>query len=143
MPEYFARGGFTCPRDARDGPFQYAFGTEMSFFEFLHSQPQRMETFNTYQTGNRGSRKHWVDWYPINEELLSPWTAAGRGQPFLVDMGGGKGRDLKRLIASFPELVGRVILQDLPATIASVRLQDCGIETMPHDIFTRQPVRGT
>lgn len=143
MPEYFKNNGYKCPTDIYKGPFQYAFDTDLSFFQFIHQYPERMKIFNTYMTGNRAARKHWVDWFPVRSELLDDFQAhAANNNVLLVDMGGGKGHDLERLIATFPEAHGKVVLQDLPGTIANLKDFGGAINPMVHDIFTAQPIYG-
>jgi len=46
---------------------------------------------------------------------------------------------------AFPDLAGRVILQDLPAIIESglkEELAGFGIEAIAHNFFTPQPIKG-
>ncbi|CAJ2506891.1 Uu.00g080770.m01.CDS01 [Anthostomella pinea] len=45
--------------------------------------------------------------------------------------------------AQNPEIRGRFIVQDLPSTLAAVpRPPPAGVEFMPYDMFTPQPIRG-
>ena len=60
---------------------------------------------------------------------------------FLVDVAGGKGHDVSSLRARFPNLPGRLVLQDLPRTLEDLTPRD-GIEIMPHNVFTEQPIKG-
>ena len=60
---------------------------------------------------------------------------------FLVDVAGNKGHDISSLRTRFPDLPGRLVLQDLPQTFEDLPpLVD--IEVMPHDMFTEQPIKG-
>ncbi|KAJ5157192.1 uncharacterized protein N7482_008292 [Penicillium canariense] len=61
--------------------------------------------------------------------------------PLLVDIGGGQGEDLKRLRHQFPDLRGRLILQDLPTVIAGATDLPADIEAQSHDFFQPQPVK--
>jgi len=63
----------------------------------------------------------------------------------LVNVGGNIGRDVTMFRKAFPDLAGRVILQDLPAIIESglkEELSGLGIKAIAHDFFTPQPVKG-
>jgi hypothetical protein len=61
----------------------------------------------------------------------------------LVDIGGGSGHDLLEFHAKHPSVKGRLILQDLPEVVESVKdMPDC-MEAMAHDFFTPQPIKGT
>ena len=46
-PEYFEERGFHNPIDAFDGPFQYAMGTKLHYFDWLKSQPKHQSAFNS------------------------------------------------------------------------------------------------
>ncbi|TKX26555.1 O-methyltransferase-like protein 3 [Elsinoe australis] len=143
LPEYFQQHGYHSPVHPKNGPFQYAFGTDLSFFEFLHSQPKRAQTFNTYMAGNRSDRQHWLDWFPFHENVLRTWEERNDSKEMLlVDMGGGKGHDLKRLLEKYPEAKGRLVLEDLPGALQDFEDHGCSIATYAHDIFTPQPVKG-
>lgn len=65
------------------------------------------------------------------------------GGVVLVDVGGNKGHDLKLFQAAHPKLDWKLILQDLPDVVKQndqALLE--GIEIMPYDFFTSQPVQG-
>ena len=82
----------------------------------------------------------WLDWFPVQEELLQS-VPAGDNTPLIVDIGGGRGQDLVAFTQRFPGAKRRLVLQDLPRVIESnSRLE--GIEQMEHDFFTPQPVHG-
>jgi hypothetical protein len=144
MPEYFKMNGYTCPTDANNGPFQYALGTNLAYFDYLHQDPVRMNNFNTFMTGNRNVRKHWVEWFPVREVLLDGFSkqTSQSDKVFLVDMGGGQGHDLERFLEVFPETFGHLVLQDLPGTIANTKNFKGAIKPMVHDIFTPQTIIG-
>ena len=63
----------------------------------------------------------------------------------MVDVGGGAGHQCIALRQAHPDLHGRVILQDLPDTIAMTdraTLQNSGTEALAHDFMTPQPIKG-
>ena len=133
--------GYKCPTDAQNGPFQWTFDTKLSYFDYLHQRPQRMQRFNTFMSGIRGTRKHWTDWFPIESEIIRG-ASAFTEDIWIVDLGGGNGHDLEGLLVKFPKTSGRLVLQDLPGTITNIKRLDPGIRAMPHDLFTPQPVIG-
>lgn len=100
-----------------------------------------MSDFNTFMSGNRVNRKHWIDWFPVEAEILAGTSGTPHGT-LLVDVGGGKGHDLERFLAKFPQCKGRLTLQDLPGVLENVKKLDEGIKLMPHDFFTPQPIKG-
>jgi demethylsterigmatocystin 6-O-methyltransferase len=63
----------------------------------------------------------------------------------MVDVGGGGGQQCIALRQAHPELKGRVVLQDLPGTIAVAdqdTLKKLHIESQAHDFMTPEPVTG-
>ena len=64
---------------------------------------------------------------------------------FLVDVGGGVGTDLVAFLRHHPSMRNEVVLQDTEGAIAEARkggMQELGIQTMVHDFFYEQPVKG-
>ena len=141
MPEYFRKTGYKTPTDALHCPFQYAFGTDLPYFEYLHQNPTQVKNFNTFMMGARHVRHHWVDWFPVRENVLKGFSRAD-DDALLVDLGGGGGHDLNRFIEKYPEASGHLVLQDLPGVIAGATDLKQGIKPMGHDFFTPQPVKG-
>lgn len=137
--EYFQQNGFKNPWDAYDGPFQYAMGTKLHYFEYLQSTPRLQEAFNTtmgIQRMNRG--EEWFEFYPVDQKL----QVKADTQPLMVDVGGGLGHDLIAFKEKFSTLPGKLMVQDLPVVIGDIKGLPPGIEGMAHDFFQPQPVRG-
>jgi hypothetical protein len=66
----------------------------------------------------------------------------------LVDIGAGRGYDLIKFRSRFPDVPGRLILQDLPTVIDEIQgaydLKAAGVETIAFNFFADiQPVQGT
>lgn len=51
IPEYFSKNGYKSPPHVYDGPFQYAFGTTETAFEYWAKDPQDAKNFNTLMNG--------------------------------------------------------------------------------------------
>lgn len=141
MLDFFRIQGYKSPTDSLNCPFQLTFATELPFFEYLCQDPEILKDFNTFMKRNRGSRKHWIDWFPVESEILSAIPSA-ENETLLVDVGGGKGHDLERLLSKYPQTKGRLVLQDLPDTINSIEQLSPDIHPMSHNFFTPQPVKG-
>jgi hypothetical protein len=60
----------------------------------------------------------------------------------LVDIGGGSGHDIMEFHAKQPYVKGRLILQDLPEVVESVKDMPACIKAMAHDFFTPQSIIG-
>ena len=76
--------------------------------------PIEAARFNTFMHGVRGSRPTWVKWFPITTLLDSDEPVLANDSVLLVDVAGGHGHQLDEFTKKYPELTGRVILQDLP-----------------------------
>lgn len=61
----------------------------------------------------------------------------------LVDVGGGQGADALAFRQAHPNISGRIIVEDLPETIAGADKTSLhGVELQAYDFFTPQPVKG-
>jgi hypothetical protein len=79
--------------------------------------------------------------FPFADEL----KCDSEEEVLIVDIGGGKGQALEFIQNGFPELKGRMIVQDLPEVIKDTNESShlpSSIETMAADFFKPQPVRG-
>ncbi|GLB05080.1 hypothetical protein AtubIFM57258_011111 [Aspergillus tubingensis] len=116
--------------------------TTDSLFEYLAHNPVIGAQFNTLMGVYHQGRASWMDpgFYPV-DQLMSP-SPIGEHDVFLVDVGGGRGHDISELRAKWPNLPGRLILQDQPAVLAEATNLHPSIEPMSHDFFTEQPIKG-
>lgn len=76
------------------------------------------------------------------EEKLGKEAGDEQVKLLIVDVGGGKGRDLKAFHKKFPTLSGQLVLQDRPSVLddEEVKGLDKKIQVMKHDFFTPQPI---
>lgn len=75
MPEYFRINGYKSPINVRDGPFQYAFDTKLTYFDYLHQDPRKVQNFNTFMSGNRNVRRQY-ELYFLDSSPASSLTYA-------------------------------------------------------------------
>ncbi|CZR56364.1 related to O-methyltransferase [Phialocephala subalpina] len=139
LADYFRETGYKNPTDTFSGPFQYAFNTKVHYWEWLKTDPVQQAAFNAHMALTRMDRgQHWYEFFPVEERFgnNSPDT------PLLIDIGGGLGHDLAEFHSRFPNLPGKLILQDLPAAIEDIKDLSSSIERMKYDFFTPQPVKG-
>ncbi|OJD27342.1 hypothetical protein ACJ73_01256 [Blastomyces percursus] len=137
-PVFFLQRGHSCPIDPKDGLMQYAFKTKQTTFERIVSSPSLLRDFNMFMGNTMGARKYWVDWYPVQSQILD---GAAADRALIVDVGAGKGHDLLAFKNKFPD-IGRLVLQDLPQVIEALGDLDEAIEKVTYDFFTQQPVTG-
>lgn len=137
--EYFENNGYKNPEDAFEAPFQFAYDTKQHYFDWLQTQPEAQSAFNSVMTFSQQLRgKNWFEIYPVAEKLNSSSDRA-----LLVDIGGGVGHDVIAFRKRFPDMVGELVVQDLPQVIESIdgALPD-GIVAIGHNMFEPQPIRG-
>lgn len=114
-------------------PFTFTFGKSM--FEYIGEHQEYGKAFDDFMTARRAATwERWFDTFPASEKVQS----SDIGDVLLVDVAGGQGYWSQQFRRAFPELPGRIIVQDQPHVIT--KLDD--VETMPYDFFTPQPILG-
>lgn len=148
LPEFLRENNYVNPMDKDKTAWKYAYNTHQHFFEYISSpgRERKLEAFRNHMQFKTVGLK----WYEVPGIMEAVFGDAEVGQVskdevLLVDVGGSSGHDLAGFHKAHPFMQGRLILQDLPATINSLNstaLAQQGIEAMSHDFFTPQPVHG-
>lgn len=139
VPDYLEEKGYKNPDDAYDSPFQYALGTKLHCFDWLAKKPKLQQAFNTTMKTSMALRGlQWFDYFPVEEKLHVESSSA----PLLVDVGGNIGHDLASFKQKYPNIPGKLILQDLSVVIDNTNDLPSGIEAMKYNFFDPQPVKG-
>ncbi|TVY80397.1 Demethylsterigmatocystin 6-O-methyltransferase [Lachnellula suecica] len=137
-PAFLRSHNFTNPESAVDCPFQLAYNTTKSNFDFFPELPaESLETFDKYMSTRTAETASWLSVYPLIEEVSN----CGMEEVVFVDVGGGIGHQCVALRDKYPDLKGRVIVQDLDHPIAG-RIPHPSVKGMVHDFFNEQPVKG-
>ena len=77
-----------------------------------------------------------LDTFPFNQVLSNEKVV-------FVDVGGGQGNMMKKVLARWPELKGKIVVQDQVSTLEDMGEKTVeGIEFMASDFFEEQPVKG-
>ncbi|OJJ96393.1 hypothetical protein ASPACDRAFT_1883100 [Aspergillus aculeatus ATCC 16872] len=140
-PAFLRDTHYQNPEDHSAGPIQYTYHTRMNSFEWLATHQAMHARFHAYVDGVREGQPDWVDWFPVQERILDGYVASA-SDSLIVDVATGSGRDMLAFKRKFPDVAGRVIIQDLPAVFKDVHCQDLGLEKIEHDVFEPQPVEG-
>ena len=113
-------------------------------WEFYDDEPEQAAIFNSWMTIQKSGKKDWLDAYPLEERVIADFREDADAA-LLVDVGGGRGHVLKGIKARCDTKSGRLVLQDVPKTVAEEAgtLTKQGIESMAYDFFTPQPIKGT
>ena len=127
------------PSDPRNSPFTLAHNAkDSSIFDIVKSIG-KLPLLNSAMSGSSVvCAKEAVASFDFGS--LQP---GGEDGIVLVDVGGAKGSTIQEIRRAYPELQGKVVLQDLQSVIDDGTLPDLGAEIMPYDFFKQeQPVKG-
>ncbi|KAI9720080.1 MAG: hypothetical protein M1828_005808 [Chrysothrix sp. TS-e1954] len=141
LPAYLKKTDYEMPTKLEDGPFQFAHNSKVPFWVWL-AENDYLDAFNAYMAGYRQGKPVWTQdgFYPVTKRLLSNKTSDD--EVLLVDVGGGMGHDLAHFKSEFSQAPGRLVLQERPEVVDSLKTLPGGIEAQKHDFFTEQPVQG-
>ncbi|KAI0148068.1 O-methyl transferase B [Hypoxylon sp. NC0597] len=137
-PAYLKEIGYENPTDETNTAFQYAFDTKVHPFQYMVEHPEQLDHFNKYMALRRQAELSWLAVYPVCEEAAG---LTDPERPLYVNVGGGIGHQCAQFKEKYPDLPGRVILEDLPGTVAQA-LPTPGVENLVHDFFMPQPIKG-
>lgn len=139
MPEYFASHGYTSPTDSTDAPTNAGYGHKGTWFDLLAlpGNERYQAAFNTTMTLQRSSADaSWTNsGYPALERLKNN----DEGRVVFADIGGGVGHQLVKFSAQFPELKGKLLLEDLPSVVDTATSLPGHVVKVGHSFFTPQP----
>jgi hypothetical protein len=142
MVEFLRETGYKNPTDRDFTPFSYGAGTELRYFDWL-SQPGKeanLDDFNAHMEFKmRG--KNWFETVDVAALFDNPTDSS---RALMVDIGGSTGHDSITFRNAFPDLPGKVVLQELPMTINALPkdFPTNLVEPQAHDFYTPQPVKG-
>jgi len=138
LPKFLKKLGYQNPSDHSHTVIQETYNFEGTVYTWLNSHPENMGYFQAYLKGRRQMvQDTWLSVYPVEEEA----KGFDPDSPVLVDIGGSTGDNCAQFKQHYPNIPGRVILQDLPDTVA-VAPSTPGVENMAHDFFKEQPIKG-
>ncbi|KAL4887226.1 S-adenosyl-L-methionine-dependent methyltransferase [Aspergillus karnatakaensis] len=143
LPEFLEKTNYRNPTGATDTAFHLGYNTKLGFFDHLQQEPVTAKQFNNHMGVYAQGRVRWMDpgFYPVQEQLIDG-TTIGNEDVLLVDVGGSFGHDLSDFRRKWPSVPGRLILQDLPEVVSSVKDLHPSIDVTAHDFFKEQPVKG-
>ncbi|KAL1987270.1 hypothetical protein VTN96DRAFT_4298 [Rasamsonia emersonii] len=139
LPAFAALNAFLSkdPSDKRTA-FQIGQRSENDFYRWLETHPVQQGAFHRFMEAQFASLPTWLDVIDFEKEYAKH---AGPETPIFVDVGGGAGQQCVALRKRFPNLKGRVVLQDLPSVLDKAITGD-DVEKMGYDYLTEQPVKG-
>lgn len=143
MPQFLRENKQADLTDPTRIPWHQAHDTTDSIFKWLGERPEVLKSFMGWMAGQRDGLPTFLDVVDFESEFAK---GADGSTPIFVDVGGSMGHQCIAVRQKYPNLAGRVVLQDLPETIEKVKATPLSgfdsIEALEHDFFTPQPLRG-
>lgn len=142
MPDFLAENNYQDITDITNTPLQKAHNTSLASFEWFVQNPKHFENLQKVMTSLQGSQ--WTEDLTIfNEEVQKiPYSAPKASEkPFFVDVGGGHGHQCSELGKKYPNLLGRLVLQDLPEGVGGLAPIE-GVKVEAYDFFQPQTITG-
>ncbi|KAF1994968.1 S-adenosyl-L-methionine-dependent methyltransferase [Amniculicola lignicola CBS 123094] len=136
LPGFLAEWKYKSPKGLANTSFNTAWKTEKPIWQWIHESPKYTTYFNRFMYSQRSNTKNCFSLLPITEECKD-WPSTSS---VFVDIGGGTGQKCATTKETFPNLKGKIILQDLPAVTAEAKLSQ-DIDVIPYDFFTPQPIK--
>ncbi|KAI4241941.1 MAG: hypothetical protein L6R42_011153, partial [Xanthoria sp. 1 TBL-2021] len=151
LPTYLSHTHYQNPSDSNDTVHHFAHKTDKHWFEWAtKDNPKSYDALNQFMAVNLHA-KTGIDVFPFESILpklfspTEPSTPLSPEQTLFIDIGGGRGQICEAFKSRFPSPPsgGRVIVQDLPQTLAGVPTPSpTGIEAIPHNFFEPNPITG-
>ncbi|KAI0873110.1 S-adenosyl-L-methionine-dependent methyltransferase [Hypoxylon argillaceum] len=140
LPTFLKHNGWKSPESYEQSAINLALNiTQAGFWEWLSADPSSQAIFNSGMQ-SRPSAINVSVLYNF-EEQLSP--SLGHDDVAIVDIGGGRGHALVEIKKAFPNLRGRLVLQDQETVINDAIAQGLPsyIEPQVASFFQPNPVR--
>ncbi|KAF2096919.1 S-adenosyl-L-methionine-dependent methyltransferase [Rhizodiscina lignyota] len=142
FPEFMKNTQYTNPKNKDKSAFKFSHNTDKHYFEWCFSpgNEYQAEAFHNHMKFKTLSKK-WFECVPV-DDLFADFKSSDPDGVLMVDVGGDTGYDALNFHKAYPNLPGRLVVQDLPASIAKLDKEAIKpVEAMPHDFFTPQPVK--
>lgn len=139
LPDFLKDTQYADPEDSTNTGIQRAWKTNLPLFLWFQEQPEKLAYFQHYLlTMNRSGRANFLDAYPVIEKTT---TNMDPERALFVDVGGGYGTQSIAFRKRYPDLPGKVIIEDLPKTVKQLA-QHPGVEALAQDFFQPQIIKG-
>ncbi|KAH8694999.1 hypothetical protein BGW36DRAFT_298705 [Talaromyces proteolyticus] len=134
LPDFLEENEYKSPTNGISS-FHKSQNTHINFFAWAKKRPDILKLLRGVMSVHKEG--DWLSVIPFNEIIAS--EPADR--TIFVDINGNIGKQSRSLVGAYPQLAGRVILEDSPETVKFTPPID-GVEKVAHDVFTPQPIKG-
>ena len=139
MPAFLRKNSYQDVTDGKATVFQPAYHTELDTYTYFSQKPENLTALIRYMGLEQDVRGRWLKEYPF-ERQTQDWNPSSE-EALFVDIGGNVGHYCALFKGQFPNVPGRIILEDLPDTLNHA-LPTAGVEKVGHDFFQPQPIKG-
>ena len=91
--------------------------------------------------GHKQKRIIWYDVYSVDRILIDDQNSK-ESNVFVLDIAGCGGYDLSSCAKRYPDVPGRLILQDVPDVINNLENSHEDVKRMIYNVVTLQPMEG-
>ena len=139
MPAFLRKNKYQNVTDGKATIFQSAYNTDLDTYTYFSQHPENLQALIKYMGLEQDVRGRWLEAYPF-EKHTQGWNPNPE-EALFVDIGGNVGHYCALFRKKFPEIPGRIVLEDLPGTLAH-SLPTPGVDKLGHDFFLPQPIKG-
>ncbi|KAJ5128887.1 uncharacterized protein N7443_006002 [Penicillium atrosanguineum] len=142
LPDFLAATKYQDITSNTNTPFQVAHNTKLQSFDWMVKHPEHFDSLQTVMTGFQGAE--WavgLDTLDIEAKKVPFAPPQSSEKPFFVDVGGGHGHQCIQLGKKYPNLLGRLVLQDLPEAVNKLSPIE-GVKAEAYDFFEKEPITG-
>ncbi|KAI1174692.1 S-adenosyl-L-methionine-dependent methyltransferase [Nemania sp. FL0916] len=144
LPEFLRKNRYQLPVSKTDTSFALGHGSDpTTFFDWLQTHPMNARYFHEFMAVHRTGDHTWLDDKKAAATVIDHFQKQDSSDAILfVDIGGGLGHQCKLLQSRYPQLQGRVVLEDLPEVIVKVNPDETSFEKIGMNFFDSQPLKG-
>lgn len=136
-PSFTALNSFLSSPGQRSTAFQLAHNTSGGIYDMQQAHPEMARAFQNYLQLEHSYLPSWLNVVDFQSEFAENTCT---DTVLFVDVGGGNGQQCVNLLTEYPNMKGRVILQDTPSVVQDAHPHN-RVERMGYDYFTEQPVK--
>lgn len=140
LPEYLKSHDYKSPTSDLDSPWQVGYKTTDRPFDWLSHHPDHLRLFMQWMPFERHGLPEFLDVFPFEKTIGQNTTDE---TVLFVDIGGATGSQSRLVRDRFPDVKGKVIMQDQQHVVdAWPTDQRPDIEAQAYNFFTPQPIKG-
>lgn len=145
LPAYLAENEYRNPNDNVKSASMKGLDFNGDVMAYLKANPAKAAASFQFMAENKQESLKWMDAGIPTDDLHLSSHDVEKDRVMLVDVGGSSGHQCVALRKAFPELKGRLVLQDLDFMVDMIDkkyAEEIGFEPMAHDFFKPQAIKG-